>query len=271
VTSPQFSSNRVRHSARAISSLPADAHCPTLARQRERAKRTMQTLAIVALGVVPRRAVIGGAAAAITTNGPSSAHAVAYRTEVYSTPNTPGRNKAKCKDIDSCLAEGERRAAEADERAGPLRNVGPIGANGFGRVRYRAMKETSDGPALGQGDAADIRFDVLSTSGNLLYGVPSREPGEAQAGVLDSYRIRLGSHDVPIGVELALEGAHKGDFRRIEVPPDLGFETSDWKPTPTGFSGRQRLENYRTRLKPGSGYAASILFQVEVMKVRPAS
>jgi len=133
------------------------------------------------------------------------------------------------------------------------------------------MKETSDGPALGQGDAADIRFDVLSTSGNLLYGVPSREPGEAQAGVLDSYRIRLGSHDVPIGVELALEGAHKGDFRRIEVPPDLGFETSDWKPTPTGFSGRQRLENYRTRLKPGSGYAASILFQVEVMKVRPAS
>ena len=223
---------------------------------------------------LPRRIFMQRAAAvtAVVTAAPApSATAVAYRTEAYSTPNTPGRSKPKCKDIESCQAEGERRAAEADEKAGPVCNVGPIGANGFGRVRYRAMKETSDGPELRPGDAADIRFDVLSTSGNLLYGVPSREPGESQARVLDDYRIVLGSHDVPVGVELALEGAHKGDFRRIEVPPDLGFQTSDWKPTPSGFSGRQRLENYRTRLKPGSGYAASILFQVEVMKVRPAS
>ena len=70
----------------------------------------------------------------------------------------------------------------------------------------------------------------------------------------------LGSRDVPLGVELALEGAqidrvwvmrdfaprsrvardtrlpiylptylpgaHKGDVRRIEMPPDLGFEVT---------------------------------------------
>jgi len=212
------------------------------------------------------------AAAAAASCGASGASAVAYRTEVYSAPNTPGRTKASCKNIESCQAEGERRAAEADLRAGPLRNVGPIGASGLGRVRYRAMKETSDGPALRQGDAAEIRFDVLSTSGNLLYGVPSREPGQAAARVLDTYRIVLGERDVPLGVELALEGAHKGDFRRIEVPPDLGFETSGWKPQPSGFSGRQRLENYKMRLTGTGlqpGYAASILFQVEIMKVRP--
>ena len=202
----------------------------------------------------------------------SAAHAVAYRTEVYSAPPTPGRTKAKCRDIESCQAEGERRAAEADAKAGPVRNVGPIGANGLGRVRYRALRETDDGPPLRQGDAADIRYDVLSTSGNLMYGVPSREPGEAAAGVLDSYRMVLGNRDVPIGVELALEGAHKGDLRRIELPPDLGFETSQWKPAPTGFSGRQRLENYRLRLNGNGlqpGYSASVLFQVEVMRVRP--
>ena len=226
-------------------------------------------VAAVSACLPARRAVVRHAAAAVAIAGASRAHAVAYRTEVYSTPNTPGRERPKCKDIESCQAEGERRAAEADARAGPLRNVGPVGANGLGRVRYRAMKETSDGPPLRTGDAADIRFDVLSTSGNLMFGVPSREPGESATAILDTYRIVLGSQDVPIGVELALEGAHKGDFRRIEVPPDLGFETSGWKPVPSGFSGRQRLDNYRARLRPGSGYAASILFQVEVVKVRP--
>ena len=196
------------------------------------------------------------------------------RDEPFAAAASPGKTKAKCRDIESCQAEGERRAAEAEARAGPVRNVGPIGANGFGRIRYRAMRETADGPALRQGDAAEIRFDVASTGGDYMYGVPSREPGAAQAGVLDTYRIVLGAHDVPVGVELALEGAHRGDFRRIEVPPDLGFQTSDWRPTPQGFSGRQRLERYRKLLTGNGlqpGYSASILFQVEVVRVRPAA
>ena len=220
---------------------------------------------------VPRRVAVlhGAAAMASATEG---AHAVAYRNEVYAAPPTPGRTKPKCKDIESCLQEGERRAAEADAAAGPVRNVGPTGANGVGRIRYRSMKETTDGPALRKGDSADIRFDVLSTSGNLMYGIPSRDPADKSSlGLLDEYRIVLGSRDVPLGVEYALEGAHKGDFRRIEVPPDLGFVTSDWKPAPSSFSGRQRLESYRARLQPSSGYAASFLFQVEVMRVRPAN
>ena len=49
---------------------------------------------------------------------------------------------------------------------------------------------------------------MASTGGDYIYGVPSREPGvAATAGVLDSYRLVLGSRDVPLGVELALEGA----------------------------------------------------------------
>ena len=47
--------------------------------------------------------------------------------------------------------------------------------------------------------------------------------------MLDSYRMVLGELDVPRGVELALEGAHRGDVRRIELPPDLGFATSEWR------------------------------------------
>ena len=59
--------------------------------------------------------------------------------------------------------------------------------------------------------------------------MPNREPGAAAGSVLDSYRMVLGELDVPRGVELALEGAHRGDVRRIELPPDLGFATSEWR------------------------------------------
>ena len=218
-----------------------------------------------------RRAAAAAAVAAAAAP-PRRAGAVAYRDEPFATPAAPGRTKAKCRDIESCQAEGERRAAEAEARAGPVRHVGPTGANGLGRVRYRAMQETADGPPLQQGDAAEVRFYVASTGGDYLFGVPSREPGAAAAGVLDSYRLVLGSRDVPLGVEMALEGAHKGDVRRVEIPPDLGFATSEWRPTPEGFGGKQRLERYRQLLAGNGlqpGYAASILFQVEVLRVRP--
>lgn len=224
-----------------------------------------------------RRAVLRSASAAATSTFASPAFAVAYRDEpfgVTAQPKMPRQAKAKCRDIESCREEGERRAEEAEARAGPLRSVGPVGANGLGRVRYRAMKETDYGPPLKHGDTAEIRFDVAKTGGDYMYSVPSREPGAAEREVLDTYRLVLGNRDVPLGVELALEGAHQGDLRRIEVPPDLGFETSDWRPTPTGFSGKQRLERYRMLLTGNGlqpGYNASILFQVEVVRVRPAS
>ena len=41
-----------------------------------------------------------------------------------------------------------------------------------------------------------MQFFVASTGGDYIYGVPSREPGvAATAGVLDSYRMVLGSRD----------------------------------------------------------------------------
>ena len=105
---------------------------------------------------LPRRAVLqtsaaAAAAAAAATTQPLPALAVAYRDQPFSTLAAPGRTKAKCRDLESCQAEGERRAAEAEAKAGPVRHVGPLGANGLGRVRYRAMKETEDGPPLRPG------------------------------------------------------------------------------------------------------------------------
>lgn len=81
---------------------------------------------------------------------------------------------------------------------------------------------------------------------------------------------------ISLSIHLALPhlpGAHKGDVRRIELPPDLGFETSDWRPAPEGNGGQQRLQRYRSLLSANLGrrdYQPLILFQVEVLRVRPA-
>ena len=105
-----------------------------------------------------RRAILQhtAAAAVAVPVPPRRAAAVAYRSEPFSAAGAPGRTKAKCRDLESCQAEGERRAAEAEAKAGPLRRVGPAGADGLGRVRYRAMTETTDGPPLRQASSSSF-------------------------------------------------------------------------------------------------------------------
>jgi len=131
-----------------------------------------------------RRAILqhtaAAAAVAVTTVAPRRAAAVAYRSEPFSTAAAPGRTKAKCRDLESCQAEGERRAAEAEAKAGPLRRVGPPGADGLGRVRYRAMTETADGPPLRQVRCcATLTLTRTRTRTRTRTAVPGRRCGGA--------------------------------------------------------------------------------------------
>jgi hypothetical protein len=130
-----------------------------------------------------RRAILqhtAAAAVAVTTVAPRRAAAVAYRSEPFSTAAAPGRTKAKCRDLESCQAEGERRAAEAEAKAGPLRRVGPPGADGLGRVRYRAMTETADGPPLRQvRRCATLTLTRTRTRTRTRTAVPGRRCGGA--------------------------------------------------------------------------------------------
>mmetsp|Transcript_49316 Transcript_49316/g.79587 ORF Transcript_49316/g.79587 Transcript_49316/m.79587 type:complete len:154 (+) Transcript_49316:62-523(+) len=99
-----------------------------------------------------------------------------------------------------------------------------------------------------------------------------KEPGQRDLG--ETLRVTLGKHDVPIAVEMALLGAKKGAERRIEVPPHLGFATSNWLPQPATFEGKQRMEGYR-KLLTGNvlqpGYEAILLFEVNVVRIRSPS
>ena len=88
----------------------------------------------------------------------------------------------------------------------------------------------------------------------------------------ETFKLTLGDHQVPVAVELALQGAKKGCVRRVEMSPRLGFETSQWSPEPSTFEGKQRMEAYRQRLKTTKGYAGTpLLFEFTVARIRPAA
>ena len=61
------------------------------------------------------------------------------------------------------------------------------------------------------------------------------EPGLNDYG--ETLRVRVGRRDVPEAVEMAMVGMRQGGVRKVEMPPSLGFATSDGKPAPTTFSG----------------------------------
>lgn len=169
---------------------------------------------------------------------------------------------AKCRDIESCREEGDRRVEEEERRAGPVVAL-------EGGVRYREM-ERGEGPILAMGDSADIRFQVLqSANGYFMYGVPNREPGANDLS--ETYRVTLGMRDVPEGVEQAMVGAAKGTRRRVQLPRSKGFETSNWRPEPATYAGQQRIKRFQNILYGNGlqpGFDAQILFEFEVAKVK---
>jgi hypothetical protein len=88
---------------------------------------------------------------------------------------------------------------------------------------------------------------------------------------LDSYRVILGKGTLPVGIEEVLVGMKKGERRRIELPPNAGFETSDWKPEPRSKLGKGAITAYQ-RILNGFGsqppFPAPTIWDVEVLSFR---
>jgi len=157
-----------------------------------------------------------------------------------------------------------RRFEEAERRKGAIVKLGA-------GVRYRETAAGA-GPAVSSGDVVEVTYEVRKTNGDYIYSLGRGRPDRPGDDFGETYRVRLGQQDVPVAVERAMEGMRKGGARTVEMPPQLGFETSGWKPEPVNFSGRQRMERYRKLLTGNGlqkGYNAALLFEVEVVKVRP--
>lgn len=180
-------------------------------------------------------------------------------------PRPARAKKAGCQSLDECRDRGDE-VFEASEKA-----KGPIVRMSSG-VRYRESR-VGIGPAAAPGDTVDISYEVRKTNGDYIFSFGRGRPDAAKDDFGESYRVRLGSLDAPLAVEMAMVGMRPGGVRVVEVPPQLGFETSGWKPEPSNFSGKQRMLRYRQLLTGNGlqpGYNAALQFEVEVMRLRPA-
>jgi len=181
-------------------------------------------------------------------------------------------SKKTCTDLESCRELGDAKI-EATMRENPTTRL-PSG------VRYKVLQPGTgiDGQVVHDGSNIDMIFSITTASGSYMY---SRGFGFEKINVggqmqrdlgLDSLRLVVGAHNIPVGIEQALIGMKRGERRRVELPANLGFETSNWKPEPTTRRGKAQILGYR-RILEGNGssqppFPAETIWDVEVLKIR---
>jgi hypothetical protein len=182
---------------------------------------------------------------------------------------TSSTAQAKCTDIESCREEGERKI-EQDLKNNPIIKL----SNG---VRYRVLQPPTAGTKVKEGSSIDFIYSISTASGQYMYskgfGFEKIEFGnklQSDLG-LDSMRVTIGQHQVPVGIEMALLGMGRGERRRVELPPGVGFETSNWSPEPTTRRGKTQIEQYKKKLV-GFGsqppFPAETVWDIEVLGIR---
>lgn len=214
-----------------------------------------------------------------TNPAPSSRRAFFYTalTAVCSTAlltTAPQPSLAKCTDIETCREIGDRKDAE-DLAANPINRLG-------GGLQWKLLR-----PGFGQETVQEnsknikIIYSISQANGSYMYSkgfgynkIDINGKKVSDAG-LDSLTVNMSDDDdksVPVGIKRAMAGMKKGERRRIECPPKLGFETSDWNPKPTTFRGKQQMKDYKTTLA-GRGstqpaFPAPTIWDVEVISIR---
>lgn len=177
---------------------------------------------------------------------------------------------ARCTDIESCREIGERKDAE-NLAKNPITKLG----NG---LQYKVLAAGVGDRAVKKDSNIKITYSISQGNGSYMYsrgfGYNKIDAGSGQKVDdlgLDSLAVRMGSTAIPVGIQTALLGAKRGERRRIECPAPLGFETSNWEPTPTTFRGERQMIDYRNTLTGRGGglaFPAPTIWDVEVVSIR---
>ena len=185
----------------------------------------------------------------------------------------PAAASARCTDIETCREIGDRKVDE-DMKANPT-TVLPSG------VRYKVLRPPTGRNAdvqVKDGSTVDIAFSI-SANGAYMYsrgfGFEKIDvDGKKQSDLgLDSLRVKIGNQrrDIPLGIEQALMGMKRGERRRVELPPSVGFETSDWRPEPVTRRGKASIASYQRILAGGPNqpaFPAVTYWDVEVLRIK---
>lgn len=177
--------------------------------------------------------------------------------------------KKKCTDVDSCREIGERKIEE-DQKENPTIKL-PYG------VRYKILQAGVGDGQVTDTSKVDLIYSISKAGGAYMYskgfGFEKIDIGDGQLrpdNGLDSLKITLGKHNVPVGVEQALVGMKRGERRRVNVPSSVGFDTSNWQPEPTTRRGKAQIAQYQ-RILEGFGsqppFPASTIWDVEILSI----
>lgn len=178
---------------------------------------------------------------------------------------------AKCTDIDSCREIGEAKDQQ-DSLNNPVKRL----ANG---VSYKVLIPgvASSSEIVSSTSSVDIAFSVSQANGRYMFSkgfglekvpfmgamVPDRN--------IESLRVDFGRKNVPQGIEQVLLGMKRGEKRRVVLPPQVGFATSDWQPRPMKRDAQRQLNVYRQQLAGAGGqppFPAPTIWDVEVLRIR---
>ena len=189
-------------------------------------------------------------------------------------PLAPSHAKAKCTDIESCREIGERKEAQA-LAARPIVRLEDS-------LQYRVLNPGLGEEQVTSNSKVQIIFSISQANGDYMFsrgfGFNKIDIGNGQKASdfgTDSLMVDMADDKnakvIPIGISKAMMGMKRGERRRIECPPELGFETSDWNPKPTNFRGKQQIKDYRALLE-GRGsvppFPAPTIWDVEVIGIR---
>jgi hypothetical protein len=182
----------------------------------------------------------------------------------------------QCTDIESCREIGEQKV-EQDLKENPRFQLD----NG---VSYKVLKPGVGTEVVTDKATVDMIFSINSASGRYMYsrgfGYEKIDLGGENGGVvpdngLDSYLVKLGTGQLPIGIEavlLADANMKRGERRRVVLPPQVGFTTSNWKPEPQSGRQKRTIEAYK-RILAGNGsnqppFMAPTIWDIEVLSIR---
>ena len=187
----------------------------------------------------------------------------------------PNPALAKCKDLDSCREIGEQKDA-ADLAANPIIRLD-------GGLQYKVLNAgVGAAQVTEQTKTATIAYSISQANGKYMYsqgyGYNKIDAGNGRQMAdlgMNGLTVHLqdpNAKEVPLGVRLAMMGMKRGEKRRIEVPPALGFATSDWNPKPTTYRGERQILAYQNRLY-GNGltqppFPAPTIWDVELISMR---
>eukprot|EP00557_Chaetoceros_sp_GSL56_P005089 CAMPEP_0176499028 /NCGR_PEP_ID=MMETSP0200_2-20121128/12682_1 /TAXON_ID=947934 /ORGANISM="Chaetoceros sp., Strain GSL56" /LENGTH=266 /DNA_ID=CAMNT_0017897367 /DNA_START=224 /DNA_END=1024 /DNA_ORIENTATION=+ len=179
--------------------------------------------------------------------------------------------QAKCTDLDSCREIGDNKI-EQDLRDNPIFKLDS-------GVRYKILRPGTGIDSVGKDSTVDLAFSVSRVGAGYMFsrgfGNEKIDAGNGKmvsdTGI-DSIRIKMGDRNVPLGIEYALIGMKKGERRRVELPAEVGFETSNWQPEPLTGRGKSSMVAYKRILEgygtTQPGFAAETIWDIEVLRIR---